>query len=105
MYSASGVVGKASKEFNFGLLRTVQHFTMLFSSYFGKSFSGIRGGDRLRTLLFGYSLVGTVIWISYRASLTSNLAIREPALPFITLEGLLVSDYEYATYFIDVLSY
>ena len=50
-----------------------------------------------KTILFASSLVGAVIWMSYRASITSNLSVREHRLPFSTLSELAANDdYRYA---------
>ena len=45
-------------------------------------------------LLFTCLLVGSVIWMAYRASLTSELSVRKMMFPFNNLETLLVSDYK-----------
>lgn len=47
----------------------------------------------LRFLLFGIFLTGNVVFMSYKASLTSKLAVRERVLPFQNLEDFLASDY------------
>ena len=49
----------------------------------------------LRVLLFSVFLSGNVVFMSYRASLTAELAVKEDKMPFTTLEGLLNSDYGY----------
>ena len=48
----------------------------------------------LRALFFFVCFVGNVIFLTYRASLTSELATRTQKLPFDSLEGLINSDYE-----------
>ena len=42
----------------------------------------------LKIILFASSLVGAVIWMSYRASITSNLSVREHKMPFTSLAEL-----------------
>lgn len=43
--------------------------------------------------------MGTVIWMSYRASLASTLAVREFRLPFESLAELADNrDYRYSSY-------
>ena len=42
----------------------------------------------LKIILFASSLVGAVIWMSYRASITSNLSVREHKIPFTSLAEL-----------------
>ena len=44
-------------------------------------------------VIFSCLLVGSIFWMAYRASLTSELAVVNFKLPFDDLESLLVSDY------------
>ena len=54
---------------------------------------------QLQVILFASSIVGTVIWMSYRASLASTLAVREFRLPFESLAELADNrDYRYSSY-------
>ena len=39
-------------------------------------------------------MLGTLIWISYRASFTSKLSVKNAKVPFDNLENLLASDYK-----------
>ena len=48
----------------------------------------------LQIILFTCLLVGSVIWMAYRASLTSELSVRRVIKPFNSLESLLESDYK-----------
>ena len=48
----------------------------------------------LRILLFAAFLASNVVFMHYRASLTSELVTRAPAMPFITLEDLYFSDFQ-----------
>ena len=45
-------------------------------------------------VLFDCLLVGSVIWIAYRASFTSELAVTKLKLPFNDLESLSKTDYK-----------
>ncbi len=74
---------------------TFKNLFLFFSAYFGRSLSStiVQFGDKFRSLLFAYSLAGTVVWISYRASLTSNLSTREYKFPFSSMASLLETDY------------
>ncbi len=47
-----------------------------------------------RLVLFTTLIVGTVIWIGYRASITSELATRTVAYPFTSMDSFLGSDYQ-----------
>ena len=45
-------------------------------------------------MLFVCLLTGSVIWIGYRASITSELSVSKKELPFHDLESLSQSDYK-----------
>ena len=45
-------------------------------------------------VLFDCLLVGSVVWMAYQASLTSELSVIKLKLPFIDLETLYKSDYK-----------
>jgi hypothetical protein len=49
-------------------------------------------------VIFTSLLAGTVVWISYRASLTSELSVAKKKLPFNDLESLSNTDYRLTTY-------
>ena len=65
-------------------------------SYFGKGPPKINSDDRapFKIWLFSIFLVGNVVWMSYRASLTSELSNRTHKKPFSNLEELLHSDFQ-----------
>jgi hypothetical protein len=46
-----------------------------------------------RWTLFNCLLVGSVIWMSYRASLTSELSVIKTVDPFFDLQSLYETDY------------
>ena len=46
-------------------------------------------------VLLSMLLSGTIIWMAYRASLTSELSVIKLKLPFDSLESLLTTDYRY----------
>ena len=48
----------------------------------------------VKTFLFILLLVGNLFWLSYKASLTSSLAIPRLKLPFNDLKSLLATDYK-----------
>ncbi len=56
--------------------------------------SGLPGNLSLRTATFLAFFSGTVVWSVYRASLTSELVVQIPLLPFDSLQGLLESNYQ-----------
>jgi hypothetical protein len=51
-----------------------------------------------RFVIFTSLLAGTVVWISYRASLTSELSEAKKKLPFNDLESLSNTDYRLTTF-------
>ena len=50
-----------------------------------------------KMLLFLSPFGGNLIWMVYQASLTVDLSVSEPKLPFSDLEGLLTSDWKLYT--------
>ena len=50
-----------------------------------------------KMIMFVTLLGGIVIWMGYQASLTVDLSVSEPKLPFNDLEGLLNSDWNLFT--------
>ena len=78
------------------VVELVFNYWFLFCSNFGKAVGSTRHGGKapVRILLFSAMFVGNIIWMSYRASLTSELSNRAERLPFESLEELLVSDYQ-----------
>ena len=78
----------------FTVFEITQYPVVLFSAYFGKKFHIEHRTDQIKPLLFGFAICSTVVWISYRASLTSKLSIRDTKLPFTSLEELLETDYK-----------
>ena len=69
---------------------------MVICSYFGKGPPKISSDERgpFKILLFSIFLVSNVIWMSYRASLTSELSNRTHKKPFSNLEDLLQSEFQ-----------
>ena len=47
-----------------------------------------------RIIIFDCLLVGSIVWIAYKASLTSKLAVVQQEYPFKNLQDLLESNYE-----------
>ena len=76
----------------------VQHWIVLSASYLGIGFTKMPHNRQsaVKVILFSSSMVGVVIWMSYRASLASMLAITEYYLPFESISGLADNgDYRY----------
>ena len=60
---------------------------------FGGKPGTIISNNAYQIVIFSCLLVGSIFWMAYRASLTSELAVVKFKLPFDDLESLLVSDY------------
>ena len=60
---------------------------------FGGKPGSIINNNAYQIVIFSCLLVGSIFWMAYRASLTSELAVVKLKLPFDDLESLLVSDY------------
>ena len=76
----------------------VQYWIVLSASYLGIGFTKMPHNRQsaVKVILFSSSMVGVVIWMSYRASLASMLAITEYYLPFESISGLADNgDYRY----------
>ena len=67
-----------------------------FKANFGgkPSFALAHKSVTLQIILFTCLLVGSGIWMAYRASLTSELSVRRVIKPFNSFESLLQSDYK-----------
>ena len=66
-----------------------------FVTNFGGCFDEYQTGKNSYKILIFLSLFGgNLIWMAYQASLTVDLSISEPKLPFSDLEGLLTSDWK-----------
>lgn len=85
-----------------GSLETTEdcNATQLLWAAFGAYFGGKPNlyGPAFNTLpisvvIFAMALVGTVVWISYRAALTSELSVDMVKPPFTTLEEFYDSDF------------
>lgn len=67
----------------------------LFCSYFARQHGSLLHDDKLpmKVVLFTTFLLGNIVYMSYQASLTSELSVRTKRKPFSNLEELLESDY------------
>ena len=65
---------------------------------FGGSFNEHQTEKNSYKLIMFLSLFGgNLVWMGYQASLTVDLSVSEPKLPFNDLEGLLRSDWKLFT--------
>ncbi len=79
------------------ILESVGNFWMVTMSYFGKppSTQAWKSVHYTKILLLIVFLSGNLVFMSYKAGLTSELAIKRTTLPFSTPEGLYNSKYRY----------
>ncbi len=82
------------------LLRALHDVWISFASNFAVDMSMDEHSDRndsrlspVRILLLSVFFTGNVIFMGYRASLTSNLSVRSLRLPFTDLHSLLDTDF------------
>ena len=64
------------------------------ANFGGRPNSVKRGNAAQQFMVFTCLLSGTIIWIAYRGSLTSELSVIERDIPFNDLESLSKSDYK-----------
>ena len=71
-------------------LQTIQYYIMLSATYLGNGNAQMPHNKHsvIKIILFSSSMVGMVIWMSYRASLASTLAVRQFRLPFESVAEL-----------------
>ncbi len=72
------------------------YFFLVFRSNLGASSSSVPNEKAVnpRLLLFSIFFASNIVWMAYRASLTSELSTRQVKMPFLTLEELYHSDYK-----------
>ena len=63
------------------------------ANFGGKPNYSVPANTTHKIVMFECLLVGSLIWMAYRASLTSELSVKKLKLPFNSLESLLTSDY------------
>ena len=70
-------------------------YWMLLRSCLGGApgFIAFNGELTIRILLLGTFLTGNFLFMGYKASLTSELSVRERIIPFDSLKGFSESDY------------
>ena len=83
-----------SEEKGFVLIHYSKNLWVALKSNAGGKPNNILKQATYQILLFNCLLVGSIVWMAYRASFTSELAVRKLKLPFNNLEGVLKSDYK-----------
>ena len=72
----------------------LKNLCVALKSNFGGEHSSVIKSVIYDIVLFDCLLVGSVVWMAYQASLTSELSVIKVKLPFIDLETLYESDYK-----------
>ena len=72
----------------------LKNLCMALKSNFGGNHSSAIKSVIYDIVLFDCLLVGSVVWMAYQASLTTELSVVKLKLPFIDLETLYKSDYK-----------
>ena len=72
----------------------LNNFWVAIKSNFGGEHSSSYRNSIYDIILFDCLLVGSVVWMAYQASLTSELSVIKLKLPFIDLETLYRSDFK-----------
>ena len=83
-----------SEEKGYILIHYSKNLWIALKSNVGGKPNNILKHTTYQILLFTCLLVGSLVWMAYRASFTSELSVRKLKLPFNNLEGVLKSDYK-----------
>ena len=70
------------------------HYWIAFKSNFGGKPASVHKNNSYQVAVFVCLLAGSIVWIFYRAFLTSELSIVKRKQPFNDLESFLASDYK-----------
>ena len=88
-----------SKEHGFCLVHYLKNLWVASKANFGGKSSSLIKTSTHQIILFTCLLTGSIIWMAYRASLTSELSVIVKEFPFNNLESLLKTDYRYLCIF------
>ena len=83
-----------SKDYDFFVNHYLRNLWVSFKANAGGKPSSIKKTTSYKIVLFDCLLVGSVVWMAYRASFTSELSIVKLKLPFNDLESLLRTDFK-----------
>ena len=72
----------------------ISHRWIALKSNFGGKLASVHKNNSYQIAVFVCLLAGSIVWIFYRAFLTSELSIIKWKQPFDDLESLLASDYK-----------
>ena len=83
-----------TKDHDFFLNHYLTNLWVAFKANAGGKPSSVKKSSSYKIVLFDCLLVGSVVWMAYRASFTSELSIVKLKLPFNDLESLLRTDFK-----------
>ena len=83
-----------TKDHDFFLNHYLTNLWVAFKANAGGKPSSIKKITSYKIVLFDCLLVGSVVWMAYRASFTSELSVVKLKLPFNDLESLLKTDFK-----------
>ena len=83
-----------SKDYDFIVRHYLGNLWVAFKANAGGKPSSIKKNNSYKIVLFDCLLVGSLVWMAYRASFTSELAVVKLKLPFNDLESLLRTDFK-----------
>ena len=82
-----------SKDYDFFMNHYLTNLWVAFKANAGGKPSSIKKTASYKIVLFDCLLVGSVVWMAYRASFTSELSVKKLKLPFNDLESLSKTSY------------
>ena len=83
-----------NQSYMISLKKFIGHFWIAFKSNFGGKPASVHKINSYQIVVFICLLAGSIVWMSYRAFLTSELSIIKLKQPFNDLESFLESDYK-----------
>ena len=83
-----------NQRYMISLKKFIGHFWIAFKSNFGGKPASVHKINSYQIVVFICLLAGSIVWMSYRAFLTSELSIIKLKQPFNDLESFLESDYK-----------
>ena len=71
----------------------LENLWLAFKANFGGKPSSIHENNSYKISIFSCLLVGSIVWMAYRAEIISELSVLKVKMPFDSLEDLLKSNY------------
>ena len=77
----------------FSYVNYLENLWIAFKANFGGKPSSIHENNSYKISIFSCLLVGSIVWIAYRAEIISELSVLKVKMPFDSLEDLSKSNY------------